>query len=191
MNNSNSKETKINTKKILEKYDAESRPRNFVGIKRNVVRYLLVIFAIYSILLNFYFTFDPRVSRASFVAGLVFFSYILYPFKSKKKNKEDNNTIPIYDLILAILSSACYFYFVFNYQEIIKLGMQLTNLEIFIGIIGILTTLEACRRVTGIPIVIVSSVFILYGLTESTASAGRFPVQTLEMIMHAIKISRE
>ena len=168
MNNLNIKEPKINTKRILEKYDAESRTRNFTGIKKNIIRYLLVVFAIYSILLNFYFTFDPKVSRASFVAGLVFFAYVLYPFKNKKKHKDLNNIIPIYDLILAILSSACYFYFVFNYQEIIKLGIKLNTIEIIIGIIGILTTLEACRRVTGIPIVIVSSIFILYGLLENS-----------------------
>ena len=161
------KEPKINTRKILEKYDSESRTRHFVGIKKYVIRYLLVLFAIYSILLNFYFTFDPRVSRASFVAGLVFFAYILYPYKKNKK-KEYNDTIPIYDLILAILSSGAYFYFVFNYQEIIKLGMNLSITDISIGIIGILTTLEACRRVTGMPIVIVSSIFILYGLTENS-----------------------
>ncbi len=168
MNNLNIKEPKINTKRILEKYDAESRTRNFTGIKKNIIRYLLVVFAIYSILLNFYFTFDPKVSRASFVAGLVFFAYVLYPFKNKKKHKDLNNIIPIYDLILAILSSACYFYFVFNYQEIIKLGIKLNTIEIIIGIIGILTTLEACRRVTGIPIVIVSSIFIIYGLLENS-----------------------
>lgn len=161
----NEKLSEEQTKKILEQYDSESRTRVFDGIRGKILKYSLAAFSIYTILLNFVFHFETRINRASFVGFLVFFSYLLYPAKKHMKNK---NQLPIYDLILALLSGFCYFYFVFHCEEIINLGMRISPLHIVIGIIGLLTTLEACRRVTGIPIVIVASLFVIYGLTQKS-----------------------
>ena len=163
-NNNNEKLSDDEAKKILKQYDQESNTRVLTGNKGKIIKYLLVLFSIYSILLNFIFHFETRINRASFVGFLVFFSYILYPAKKHK----NNNDVPIYDLILGLISAFCYFYFVFNCESIINLGTKITPFHIAVGIVGIITTLEACRRVTGLPIVIVSSLFIIYGLTQKS-----------------------
>lgn len=157
-------EHKKTSKKMLEKYDSESKTRTFTGPKKQLLRFMLIAFSIYCIMMNFTFHFETRINRASFVGLLVFFAYLIYPIN----RKQDKTKIPIYDLILAGLSAFCYFYFVFNCKSIINLGVAIEPFHIAIGIVGILLTLEACRRVTGLPIVIVSSMFILYGLTQKS-----------------------
>lgn len=153
-----------NIKEVLEKYDDESKTRVFEGVHKTIIKYMLAGFSIFAILLNFVFHFETQINRASFVGLLVLFSFILFPFK-KGKTK---HYVPWYDLVLAIVSCFCYFYFVFNCKTIINKGMNLHTIDIAIGIIGVLCTLLACIRVTGIPIVIVASSFLIYGLTQNS-----------------------
>ncbi len=152
--------------KIMEKYDTESNIRKWEGVPKSIIRYLLSAFAIYCVLLNFLFNWETRIERASFVGAIVFMIFLIFP--ASKKMKKKVNHIPFYDIILAILGGGSYFYFVANCEAIIKHGIMLNQTEMILGIIGILVTLEACRRAVGIPIVIVSSGFIIYGLTQKS-----------------------
>jgi len=153
---------------LLEKYDRESNIRIWDGIPRKVIRYLLVAFAVYSVLINLVFNWETRIERASFVGCIVVLIFLVFP--ARKNAEKKPNTIPWYDLILAILGGISYFYFVFNCQTIISQGIKLNTIEIVLGVIGILVTMEACRRAVGLPIVIVASVFIIYTLTQKSIS---------------------
>ena len=155
---------------ILEKYDNESKTRTFNGVPKTIIKYLLAGFSIYAILINFIFHFETRINRASFVGLLVFFSFLLYPMHKSKAR----DYIPWYDFVLAIVSAFCYFYFVFNCRTIINKGIYLSNFEVVLGAIGILTTLFACVRVTGVPIVVVASSFLIYGLTQKSLTINIF-----------------
>ncbi len=152
--------TEADVQAVMEKYDRESNVRIWDGIPRVAVRYMLVAFAIYSILLNFGLDWETRIERASFVGILVFLTFIVFP--ATKGAHKKLNYIPWYDLVLAILGGGSYFYFVFNLDKIIANTIRLDTIDLVVGIIGVLVTLEACRRAVGIPIVIVSSAFIIY-----------------------------
>lgn len=143
-----------------------SKTRTFVGIPNIIMTCILVLFSLLSIYIVFLSPFDTRVNRASFVGMIVACIYLLYPVSQKLEKKI--NHIPIYDLMLAILSLICYGYFVFNYKYVIDVGMRLTPLMMYVGGLGVLLTLEACRRATGIPIVVVASFFIVYGLMNNS-----------------------
>ena len=145
---------------VMEKYDRESNVRHWTGIPRKVVRYLMVAFTVYCVLINFLFSWETRIERASFVGCIVFLVFLIFPARKGGGKKE--NYIPWYDVILALAGGFSYFYFVFNCQKIIAQGIMLSQFEVILGIIGILCTLEACRRSVGIPIVIVSSCFVIY-----------------------------
>ena len=152
--------TEADLQAVMEKYDREANVRVWDGIPKVVVRYMLVAFAIYSVLLNFGLEWETRIERASFVGILVFLVFIVFP--AQKGARKKLNYIPWYDVILAVLGGGSYFYFVFNLDKIIQNTIRLSTLDLVIGIIGVLVTLEACRRAVGIPIVIVSSLFIIY-----------------------------
>lgn len=143
-----------------------SKTRTFTGIPNVIMTCILVFFSLLSIYIVFLSPFDTRINRAAFVGMIVFCIYLLYPISQKIEKKA--NYIPFYDLILAILSLICYGYFVFNCGYVIEVGMRLTPLMIAIGVVGVLLTLEACRRATGVPIVVVASLFIIYGLMNNS-----------------------
>ena len=153
---------------VMEKYDRESNVRKWVGIPRRVIRYLMVAFAVYSVLINFLFNWETRIERASFVGGIVILIFLIFPATKSGRNNKKENYIPWYDIVFALAGGISYFYFVFNCTKIINQGIMIGTAEIVLGIIGILVTLEACRRSVGIPIVIVSSCFIIYALTQKS-----------------------
>ena len=143
-----------------------SKTRTFTGIPNIIITSILVFFSLLSIYIVFLSPFDTRINRAAFVGVIVFCIYLLYPISQKIEKKI--NHIPIYDLIFALLALFSYGYFVFNCNYVINVGIRLTPFMMGIGIVGILLTLEACRRATGLPIVIVASVFIIYGLVNNS-----------------------
>ena len=143
-----------------------SKTRVFTGIPNIIINLILVFFSLLSIYIVFLSPFDTRINRASFVGMIVFIIYLLYPISQSLEKKV--NHIPFYDYLFAILALFCYGYFVFNCNYIISVGMRLTPIMLVIGATGILLTLEACRRATGIPIVIVASAFTIYGLINNS-----------------------
>ena len=159
-------EMEAKVREVMEKYDRESNTRKWVGLPNSVIRYLMVAFAIYCVLINFLFNWETRIERASFVGCIVVFIFLLFPARKNAAKKQ--NYVPWYDVLLAIAGGVSYFYFVFNCTKIINQGIMIGTTEMIFGIIGILVTLEACRRSVGFPIVIVASVFIIYAMTQRT-----------------------
>ncbi len=144
----------------------KSKTRVFTGIPNVIITCILVFFSLLCFFIALYSLFDTKINRAAFVGLIVFCIFLLYP--ASKRLKKRVNHIPIYDLLLAALSLVIYGYVVFNCQQVISLSTRLTQEMIIIGIIGLILTLEACRRATGLPIVIVSTCFILYALSKKS-----------------------
>ena len=158
-------EIEKNATAVLEKYDREANVRVYKGISRRIVRVLFVLFSLYSVFLLFY-PGEIRMERASFVGLIVLLVFVNFPAARNLPKKV--NYIPWYDIILMALGFVSYLYFVINYRAIINRGIMLTPLEVWLGVIGILVTLEACRRAVGLPIVIVASIFIIYAMTQKS-----------------------
>ena len=59
-------EMEAKVQEVMEKYDRESNTRKWVGLPNSVIRYLMVAFAIYCVLINFLFNWETRIERASF-----------------------------------------------------------------------------------------------------------------------------
>ncbi len=158
-------EIEKNATAVLEKYDREANVRVYKGISRRIVRVLFVLFSLYSVFLLFY-PGEIRMERASFVGLIVLLVFVNFP--ATRGGPKKVNFIPWYDIILMGLGFVSYLYFVINYRAIINRGIMLTPLEVWLGVIGILVTLEACRRAVGLPIVIVASLFIVYAMTQKS-----------------------
>ena len=79
--------TEADVQAVMEKYDRESNVRIWDGVPKVVVRYMLVAFAVYSILLNFGLDWETRIERASFVGILVFLTFIVFPSRKGAHKK--------------------------------------------------------------------------------------------------------
>lgn len=154
---------------IMKKYDRESNTRLWEGTPKMVVRYLLAAFALLMIYMNLFANWDERVRRSLFVGIVIVLSFLVYP---AKKGDSRKNHIPIYDIILLVLGSGAFFYFVVNFKTIIGHATRISQIEVIVGVIGILVLAETCRRVVGIPILCVATVFVIYSFYTGL-DAGR------------------
>jgi len=145
---------------IMKKYDRESATRVFAGKKATAMRWLLIAFTIFAVYINTFGRLSVQVHRSAFIAAVLFLAYLLYP--ARKNAPRNANKVPWYDLVLACLSAASFLYMSLNFKELVTHAGQYTQQDIFIAIMAILLLLEACRRVVGIPILVVVSCFLLY-----------------------------
>lgn len=165
---------------IMKKYDRESNTRIWEGVPKTVVRYLLAAFALLMVYMNLFANWDERVRRSLFVGIVIILSFLVYP---AKKGSTKKNYIPIYDIVLMVLGAGAYFYFVINFKTIIGHATRISQLEVIVGIIGILVLAETCRRVVGIPILCVATVFIGYAFYSGLGAGRAFP-QVLKSIVY-------
>lgn len=145
--------------RVLKELDRDSNTRIFTGARSMIITGLLIAFALYALWMNTVGQLPEQIRRASFVGFAVFIAFLLYPAR-KGEHKPDH--IPWYDFALGIAGGGCFMYWVANYKEIVLRAGANTQTDIIVGIVGIVILLELCRRVVGIPIVVVVLCFILY-----------------------------
>ena len=147
---------------VMKKYDRESNVRIWTGFPARLVRYGMALFMLMMIWVSMFSTWEGSVRRCFFLGIVLAFVFIMYPIKKNMKLKP--NHIPIYDIILLVVAVGVYFYQIIFKEELIAMGRRIGTPQIIIGIIAILVLVEACRRVVGIPIIIVAAAFVAYTL---------------------------
>lgn len=146
---------------VMQKFDRESNVRIWDGWQKVTVTCILAIFSLFCIYVTLFATWLEELRLTTFVAFIVFLAYIVYP---AKKGKQKVNYMPWYDVLLMICGTGAFLYFAANAEAIIQQGSKFEWYQIVIGVLGIISTAEACRRSVGVPIVIVASCFIVYAL---------------------------
>lgn len=145
---------------IMAKYDRESATRIFSGKKELFMKVLLIAFTIFAVSINTFIRLNAQVHRAVFIALILFLAYLLYP--ARKNAPKNTNMVPWYDILLAFVSSGSFLYMAINYKQLVSQAGHYTQIDVAVAIIAILLLMEACRRVVGLPILIVVSCFIAY-----------------------------
>jgi len=155
---------------VMAKYDRESNTRTFEGIPKKIVHWFFVAFSLYVVYMNLIANWGERERRASFVGLLIIMAFIMYPANRSERFKK-RNYIPWYDAVLGLVGAFCFFWFVLNVDRIVNAARPaaLTTMDVACAVVGVLIMLEATRRVTGWPIVIVASCFIAYGFLSGTS----------------------
>ncbi len=159
---------------IMKKYDRESNTRPWTGVPAAVIKAALALFSLFMIYMNLFTVWDERIRRPLFLGIVVIFVFVLFPAKISGSKPQKVNHIPIYDLLLAALGAGSFFYFVINNRAIINHATHINDLEIALGVIGILILAECCRRVTGIPILVVAGCFVLYAFITNLQKGKAF-----------------
>jgi TRAP transporter 4TM/12TM fusion protein len=98
------------------------------------------------------------------IYGLVLSAtFILFP----RKKGSQLDRLPWYDLVFSIISIIAGLYVGINYATImVDVGIIMVH-RVILGICAVLLTIEASRRVVGLPFVIIVIVFIVYALFGS------------------------
>jgi TRAP transporter 4TM/12TM fusion protein len=144
---------------LIAQYDKESAVRQLSGPMKWITFVLLVLFSVYQLSSSLFFTLPPQIHRPihlAFGLGLVF---LLYAGRSKGNN---SGKVGIVNIILSIVAVLVSLYWVIDYDGLVMRTGNYTTLDLVIGGIAILLVLEASRRVVGLPISIIASLFLLY-----------------------------
>ena len=104
------------------------------------------------------FVFNDTEARAIHLAFAVFLSFTAYPaFK-----RSPRAYVPVQDWVFALAGAFCAAYLFLFYAEVATRPGQPTTMDIYVATAGVVLLLEATRRVLGLPMVIVASVFLVY-----------------------------
>ncbi|MBS7528609.1 TRAP transporter permease [Fusibacter paucivorans] len=146
---------------ILEKYDKESKTRKFENkTLAKAIYWIAIIIALYHFITSFVGYPATHLHRSLHVSMMLFMAFFLYP----AHKKGSRTSIPWYDVVLALLSLSVAAYVWTNYIDFInRMGMPNT-MDIIMGTMLILLVMEASRRISGWPLVILSGLFLAYGL---------------------------
>ena len=145
---------------VMKKFDRESNTRVWEGVPKIIVTSILALFSLFCIVVTLFLNPMDEVRLSSFMAFIVLIGYLVFPIK---KGHQKVNSLPWYDWILMILGTASFLYFTFNAYEIIN-QRSLETYQLIIGIIGILSLAEICRRSVGLPILIIAGALVVYAL---------------------------
>ena len=152
------------TDELLAKFDKESNVRRFSGVKSYIVTGLLLVFAAYVFWVTVIGNLPEQARRTVFLGTLVFIGFLLYP--ARKGDTRRENYVPWYDFVLAALGAVAFFYYAINNEAILLRAVLLKPLDVFMGTLGILVLAELCRRVVGIPILVVAAGFVTYAFAS-------------------------
>ncbi|MBQ4517486.1 MAG: TRAP transporter fused permease subunit [Clostridia bacterium] len=146
---------------VMQKFDRESNTRVWEGKAKVAVNCVLAVFSLFCIYVTLFASWLEELRLTTFVAFIVLLGYLVYP---AKKGKQKVNYMPWYDILLMICGTGAFLYYAANAMTIIQQGSNFAWYQILIGIVGILSLAEVCRRSVGLPIIIVASCFIVYAL---------------------------
>jgi len=151
-------EDSVDIEDVLEKFDPESRYLKVAGLWAQLVKIIAILFSLFQLYTGLFGVFEAQIQRPTHLMFALALVYLLYPFK---KAKGRVSVHPV-DLVLAALSAAVTLYSILNYEDLMESAGLYSRLDYAVAVAGILLTLEATRRIVGLPIVIIASIFLAY-----------------------------
>lgn len=151
-------------REVLRKHDSGSRFRTELGWWGWIVAGLslaLTAFQLYTALFGSRPTLIQGAIHVGAAMGLVF---LIYPAGRARTARRG---VPWYDLVLSLAAMAANFYIVAEYARLTGPQVRIigyTDTDNVVAAVGILLILEATRRCVGLPIVVIATAAILYGI---------------------------
>ncbi len=147
---------------IMRKYDRESNTRIWEGIPAVIVRIVMVAFSLYCMYSTIFSTAALEKRLTSFVTFIIIMGYLTYP---ASRHHVRTNYIPWYDIVFMLLGAGAFFYYFISYDSLVLVlssASKMTPFFVAVGIIGVLSLMELCRRCVGIPILCIIGVLLIY-----------------------------
>ncbi|MCU0559332.1 MAG: TRAP transporter permease [Desulfobacterales bacterium] len=143
---------------LIEK--AEFGERRLSGLVFQVAFLIAIAMTCFQLYTAYFGVLTSTLQRSVHLAFAIVLCFLFYPHSKRSKRK----SLPFYDLILTALAGAAVIYVALFYEQLVQRIGAPTLLDLVMGVTAIVLILEATRRAVGLPLVIVTSIFILYGL---------------------------
>ncbi|MCE5336767.1 MAG: TRAP transporter permease [Desulfobacteraceae bacterium] len=143
---------------VLRKVDKESTARKLVGTPWLIVYLIAVGFSVFQLYTAAFGLLPAQLQRSIHLAFAFVLVYLLFPSRAS----DTSNRLVWHNYLLAAFAGFVGLYMMLNYTRIMESGGDYATVDYIFAGFGILLTLEAARRVVGIPIVIIASFFLIY-----------------------------
>ena len=150
--------SKEEIEKILKKVDKEAGARKLTGTPHWIVYVIGVSWSIFQVYTAAFGLFPAQLQRSIHLAYAFVLTYLLFPARSG----DGTNRLRWYNWALGIFAGYIGLYMAINYMRIMEAGGDYSRMDYIAAGFGILLTLEAARRVVGLPIVCLSVFFLIY-----------------------------
>ena len=153
-------EEEVDADKLMAELDRESNTRSYSGVLSQWLTRIVLVGIIGFILYCIVGFIEERARKSVFTGLIILAGYLLYP--RKKGEATSLKQIPWLDGVLGLLAAAPFFYFAFSVEAFIEKATKITTFDVIVALVGIVLLFELCRRVTGVPIMVVAGAFIAY-----------------------------
>lgn len=143
---------------LMAKLDKEASFRKLSGPLKIFTTAILLLFTLFQMYTALVPTLPTQILRMTHLGFVVVLAYLLYP----RTAKGDRSKIALSDFVLGAIFFSLIAYYIFNFNAIISRSGMYNQTDIIVGVVGTLLLLEACRRVVGLPIVVIALTFIVY-----------------------------
>ena len=145
----------------------------------------MALFSVYCIWSTLFSTAALEVRLTAFLGLIIIMGYLTYPASKKHVHA---NRLPWYDIVIMVIGAAAFFYYCFNYGTLIKTltsAAKMTPFLIAVGVAGILTLAELCRRCVGVPILVVVGALLVYTFVSMLKGGQTFD-QVLGRVIYTL-----
>lgn len=135
--------------------------RQLKGVTQKLFYLYVVLMGLFHLYTAVFGNYEAYLQRMIHLTWVLPMCFILYPMTSRSLK----DSVPWYDWILAGLATLPGLYGMINYMSIIERITQvdpLTQAQIILGTLLLVTLLEATRRVVGLPLTIIAAFFAGY-----------------------------
>ncbi|MGQ9859353.1 MAG: TRAP transporter permease [Thermodesulfobacteriota bacterium] len=150
--------SKEELERILQKVDREAGIRKLSGIPRWTVYVIGVGWSIFQVYTAAFGLFPAQLQRSIHLAFAFALAYLLYPARRGRRS----GSLSWHNYLLAAFAVYVGLYMALNYTRIMEAGGDYSLTDYVFAGFGILLTLEATRRVVGLPITMIAVSFLLY-----------------------------
>lgn len=137
------------------------RHKGPIGVIEKVLLILIPFVGVIGIIDVFLF-FRIGIWIQQYLAALLALVLAVVPLITVASKKSPRDKIPWYDMILSVAGFIVGGYLTIFYPELLLTSGFITPERVILGIVAILVVLECCRRFFGLPLVIITILFLLY-----------------------------
>ena len=142
----------------LKKPESSSKRRQLSGIQGKIITSIAILMAVFQL---YYSTFGI-INTMAFRAGHLMFAMVLVFALYPSRKKSPHQRMTIFDILLSVLAVVIGVYIVAEWHSMVFRQGDPTQLDILLGIIATLLTLEIGRRTTGWALPSVAAGFLVY-----------------------------
>ncbi|MBR6500630.1 MAG: TRAP transporter permease, partial [Firmicutes bacterium] len=147
---------------MMKKFDLESNTRIWEGWQKWVVMTISACFAAYCIWSTLFSVAGIEERLTAFLGCIIVLGYLNYPMNKKRVRV---NALPWYDILLMVAGASAFFYYCVEYKNLVMVLTSASKMNFWftaVGVVGVLSLMELCRRCVGLPILCVVGGLLVY-----------------------------